>query len=108
MLVTDGLPVAPVPACSGLALTGDDTTGEVTGEASGEAAGDALTPGLNRGAGEGAEGQRPQVAAQYPPAGAPAANMKAALHWPKFCCCWQVNSLLGGASRQFATTDAAV
>ena len=68
VLVPVGPPVAPVPASSGLALTGGDITGEVTGEATGEAAGeatgDALTPGLNRGAGEGAEGQRPQVAAQ--------------------------------------------
>ncbi len=68
VVVTVGLPVAPVPASSGLALTGGDTTGEVTGEAtgeaSGEAAGDALTPGLKRAAGEGEEGQRPQVAAQ--------------------------------------------
>ena len=65
MDVADGLPVAPVPASSGLALIGDDTTGDVTveatGEASGEAAGEALTPGLKR---EGEEGQRPQVAAQ--------------------------------------------
>ena len=61
VVVTVGLPVAPVPASSGLALTDGETTGEDTGEASGEAAGDALTPGL---AGAGAEGQRPQVAAQ--------------------------------------------
>ena len=68
MDVADGLSVAPVPASSGLALIGDDTTGDVTGEAtgeaSGEAAGEALTPGLKRAAGEGEEGQRPQVAAQ--------------------------------------------
>ena len=34
------------------------------------------------GAGAGAEGQRLQVAAQYPPAGAPLLNMKLALHLP--------------------------
>jgi len=64
VVVTVGLPVAPVPASSGLALTDGETTGEDTGEASGEAAGDALAPGLERAAGEGDEGQRPQVAAQ--------------------------------------------
>ena len=41
--------------------------------------GDGIVMGVV-GAGEGAEGQRPHVAAQYPPAGAPAANMMGAPH----------------------------
>ena len=77
------MPVTPVSASSGLELA----TGDTTGEATGDVAGDALTPGLATTTGEptdgeGDEGQRPQVAAQYPPAGAPAANMKGALHCP--------------------------
>ncbi len=38
------------------------------------------------GAGPGAEGQRPQVAAQKPPAGAPGMNMKVAPHAPPTSC----------------------
>ena len=48
--------------------------------------------GLEVGVGEELEvevpaGQRLQVAAQYPPAGAPAMNMKSAPHLPKLACC---------------------
>ena len=32
-------------------------------------------------------GQRLQVAAQYPPSGAPTANMKGSPHLPKLACC---------------------
>ena len=65
--------------------------------------------GLEVGAGRGLEvgevpaGQRLQVAAQYPPAGAPAANMKASPHLPKLACCWHVYWLSGGASLQVGT-----
>ncbi len=106
--VAAGVAVTPAPARPGLA----DATGETavvgTGVAAvvltgladaavaagvvvdtGERDGEGIVSGL-LGAGAGAEGQRPQVAAQKPPAGAPLLNMKAALHCPKPCCCWQV------------------
>lgn len=47
-------------------------------------AGEGLLVGLL--AGEVPEGQRPQLAAQYPPAGAPDVNMKPSLHLPKLAC----------------------
>ena len=50
------------------------------------------------GKGEVPGGQRPQVAAQYPPAGAPATNMKASPHLPNPCCCWQLYWLSGAIS----------
>ena len=50
-------------------------------------------------------GQRPQVAAQYPPAGAPATNMKASPHLPKPCCCWQLYWLSGAISTQMPLGD---
>jgi len=102
--VAAGVAVTPVSARPGLA----EATGEAAVVATGEAAvvltgladavvaagvvvdiGEGVVSGV-LGAGAGAEGQRPQVAAQYPPAGAPLLNMKAALHCPKPCCCWQV------------------
>ena len=67
-----------------------------------------VAAGVVTAAGDEVEGQRPQVAAQYPPRGASAANMKLALHWPKFCCCWQVYWLLGAMSVQLASVAAGV
>ena len=51
-----------------------------------------LAPGVLAGAGleDVPLGQRLQVAAQYPPAGAPAVNIKASPHLPKLACCWHV------------------
>ena len=75
----------------GLVL-GEVPAGVETGEGLLAGAGEGLIPGEEVGleTGEVPEGHRPQVAAQYPPAGAPAANIKSALHLPKLCCCWQL------------------
>ena len=103
VVVPVGLVLGEVPAGveTGEGLLAGAGEGLVAGEREGIVAGE--TEGLEVGDGEGLaageegletgevpERQRPQVAAQYPPAGAPAANMKSALHLPKLCCCWQV------------------
>jgi len=99
LLVAAGVSVGEgVLVAAGVNTMGAPTVGLGVGVAAGvvTAAGDEL------------EGQRPQVAAQYPPRGASAANMKSALHWPKFCCCWQVYWLLGAMSVQLARVGAGV
>ncbi len=77
--VADGVVVTPVSARPGLELaTGLGDEAVTTGEGEVTAGDGEVTPDE----GDVPEGQRPQVAAQYPPAGSPAVNMKLALHCP--------------------------
>ena len=63
--------------------------------------------GVGLAEGEVPGGQRLQEAAQYPPSGAPAPNMKGSLHLPYLACSWQLYWLFGGESLQLATPVAA-
>ena len=78
-----GVAVVPMLGNAGLAVAAGEATGD----------GEAVTAGLGTAPGEVGEGdagdagevpagQRLQVAAQYPPAGAPVVNMKASPHFP--------------------------
>ena len=58
------------------------------------------TPGLLTAPGEEPDGHRPQVDAQYPPAGAPVTNMYESPQWPPASCCAHVYTLLGATSVQ--------
>ena len=75
--------VAAGVSCSGVGergMTGPNTSlAWLAGGSDGLLVGEGIAAGVV-GAGEGAAGQRPQVAAQYPLAGAPAANMMADSH----------------------------
>ena len=76
-----------VPEPAGLE-PGDVPEGEATGPGAGLLLGEArgLGVGVELGLGEVPEGQRLQLAAQYPPSGAPATNMKGSPHLPKLAC----------------------
>lgn len=58
------------------------------------------TPGLLTAPGEEPVGHRPQVDAQYPPAGAPVTNMYESPQWPPASCSAHVYTLFGATSVQ--------
>ena len=92
-------PGAGLGAGAGLLGEAPDTglnaeAGLAAGVTEGLAAGVGLLEGVVPG------GQRLHVAAQYPPSGPPATNMKGSPHLPKSRCCWQLCWLSGGTSLQ--------
>ena len=77
-MVAAGVAVVPMLGNPGLAVA----AGEATGDGEAVSAGLGTAPGEAADTGEVPDGQRLQVAAQYPPGGAPAVNMKASPHLP--------------------------